>query len=115
MVRSRLSFATVQTISGTDLEVSEICLGGNVFGWTADRDASFEVLDAFLAGGGNFIYTAASSSAFAPGNAGGESETVIGEWLAARTGARERVGIATKGGKHPEYIGLAPETLPPAA
>jgi aryl-alcohol dehydrogenase-like predicted oxidoreductase len=95
--------------------VSEICLGGNVFGWTADRDASFAVLDAFLAGGGNFIDSADSYSAFAPGNSGGESETVIGEWLAARPGARERVVIATKVGKHPDFMGLAPANIQAAA
>jgi aryl-alcohol dehydrogenase-like predicted oxidoreductase len=95
--------------------VSEICLGGNVFGWTADRDASFAVLDAFLAGGGNFIDSADSYSAFAPGNSGGESETVIGEWLATRPGARERVVIATKVGKHPDFMGLAPANIQAAA
>jgi aryl-alcohol dehydrogenase-like predicted oxidoreductase len=105
----------VRAIPGTDLEVSEICLGGNVFGWTADRDASFAVLDAFLAGGGNFIDSADSYSAFAPGNSGGESETVIGEWLAARPGARERVVIATKVGKHPDFMGLAPANIQAAA
>jgi len=105
----------VRAIPGTDLEVSEICLGGNVLGWTADRDASFAVLDAFLAGGGNFIDSADSYSAFAPGNSGGESETVIGEWLAARPGARERVVIATKVGKHPDFMGLAPANIQAAA
>jgi aryl-alcohol dehydrogenase-like predicted oxidoreductase len=105
----------MRIIPGTDLDVSEICLGGNVFGWTADRDASFEVLDAFLAGGGNFIDSADSYSAFAPGNSGGESETVIGEWLTARPDARERVVIATKVGKHPDYMGLSPENIRAAA
>jgi aryl-alcohol dehydrogenase-like predicted oxidoreductase len=105
----------VRAIPGTDLEVSEICLGGNVFGWTADRDASFAVLDAFLDGGGNFIDSADSYSAFVPGNSGGESETVIGEWLAARPDARERVVIATKVGKHPDFMGLAPENISAAA
>lgn len=100
---------------GTDLEVSDICLGGNVFGWTADRDTSFEVLDAFLDGGGNFIDTADSYSAFAPGNSGGESEAIIGEWLAARPGMRERVVLATKVGKHPEHMGLAPQNIRAAA
>ena len=100
---------------GTDLEVSDICLGGNVFGWTADRDTSFEVLDAFLDGGGNFIDTADSYSAFAPGNSGGESEAIIGEWLAARPGVRERVVLATKVGKHPEHMGLGPQNIRAAA
>ncbi len=105
----------MKTIPGTDLEISEICLGGNVFGWTADRDASFAVLDAFLDGGGNFIDTADSYSAFVPGNSGGESETAIGEWLAAHPGAREQVVIATKVGKHPDFMGLAPENIRAAA
>jgi aryl-alcohol dehydrogenase-like predicted oxidoreductase len=105
----------VREIPGTDLEVSEICLGGNVFGWTADRDASFAVLDAFLAGGGNFIDSADSYSAFAPGNSGGEPETVVGEWFAAPPAARERVVIATKVGKHPDFMGLAPANIQAAA
>jgi aryl-alcohol dehydrogenase-like predicted oxidoreductase len=105
----------MRSVPGTDLDVSEICLGGNVFGWTADRDASFAVLDAFLAGGGNFIDTADSYSAFAPGNSGGESETILGEWLAARPDARERVVLATKVGKHPRLMGLSPENIRAAA
>jgi aryl-alcohol dehydrogenase (NADP+) len=105
----------MRAIPGTDLDVSEICLGGNVFGWTADRDASFAVLDAFLAGGGNFIDSADSYSAFAPGNSGGESETILGEWLAARSGARERVVLATKVGKHPQFMGLSPANIRAAA
>jgi aryl-alcohol dehydrogenase-like predicted oxidoreductase len=105
----------MRAIPGTDLDVSEICLGGNVFGWTADRDASFAVLDAFLAGGGNFIDTADSYSAFAPGNSGGESEIILGEWLAARPGARERVVLATKVGKHPQLMGLSPANIRAAA
>jgi aryl-alcohol dehydrogenase-like predicted oxidoreductase len=105
----------MRAIPGTDLDVSEICLGGNVFGWTADRDSAFAVLDAFLAGGGNFIDTADSYSAFAPGNCGGESETIIGEWLAARPGARERVVLATKVGKLPHFMGLSPENIRAAA
>ncbi len=113
--RERGSLVVVRAIPGTDLDVSEICLGGNVFGWTADRDASFAVLDAFLAGGGNFIDTADSYSAFAPGNSGGESETILGEWLAARTDARERVVLATKVGKHPRFKGLSPDSIHAAA
>jgi aryl-alcohol dehydrogenase-like predicted oxidoreductase len=74
-----------------------LCLGGNVFGWTADEPTSFAVLDAYLAGGGNFIDTAEVYSAWVPGNSGGESETVIGNWLAAR-GNRDQVVIATKVG-----------------
>jgi len=105
----------MRNLPGTDLQVSEICLGGNVFGWTADRDASFAVLDAFLDGGGNFIDTADSYSAFAPGNSGGESETILGEWFAARPGARDRVVLATKVGKLAGVEGLAPANVRAAA
>jgi len=82
-------------LGASGLEVSPICLGGNVFGWTADLDASFAVLDAFVAHGGNFIDTANVYSSWIPGNQGGESETIIGRWL-AETGKRDQVVIATK-------------------
>lgn len=88
-----------------------LVLGGNVFGWTADRDASFAVLDAFVEAGGRAIDTADVYSEWADGNAGGESETVIGEWLAARPGMRERVSIATKVCQKSDRKGLAPENL----
>jgi aryl-alcohol dehydrogenase-like predicted oxidoreductase len=78
-----------------DLEVFPLCLGGNVFGWTADRRTSFVVLDQYVAAGGNFVDTADVYSAWAPGNVGGESESMIGEWLAAR-GNRSEMVIATK-------------------
>ncbi|KAA2260074.1 aldo/keto reductase [Solihabitans fulvus] len=81
----------------SDLDVFPLCLGGNVFGWTADREQSFAVLDAYAATGGNFVDTADVYSAWAPGNSGGESETIIGEWLAAR-GNRDDVVVATKVG-----------------
>jgi aryl-alcohol dehydrogenase-like predicted oxidoreductase len=85
----------MRTIGHSDLKVSSLCLGGNVFGWTADEAASFAVLDAFVAGGGNFIDTADAYSTWVPGHSGGESETVIGKWLASRKN-RDRVVIATK-------------------
>src|SRR5262249_54857265 len=72
-------------------------LGGNVFGWTVDEAASFRILDEFVAAGFNFIDTADVYSRFAPGNRGGESETIIGRWLQQR-GNRDRVIIATKVG-----------------
>lgn len=87
----------MRKIGRTDLQVSALCLGGNVFGWTCDEPTSFTVLDAFLAGGGNFIDTADVYSAWGPGHKGGESETVIGNWLARRKN-REQVIIATKVG-----------------
>ncbi len=64
-------------LGSSDLDVSPLCLGGNVFGWTADEDASFAVLDAYTAAGGNFIDTADVYSAWVPGHSGGESETII--------------------------------------
>ncbi|MFI0790624.1 aldo/keto reductase [Streptomyces lydicus] len=92
------------------LSVSPLCLGGNVFGWSADEAESFAVLDAYVAGGGNFIDTADVYSAWVPGNKGGESETVIGNWLASR-GNRADVVIATKVGAHPDYKGLSAATV----
>jgi aryl-alcohol dehydrogenase-like predicted oxidoreductase len=93
-------------LGSSDLDVFPLGLGGNTFGWTSDKDTSFAVLDAYAAGGGNFIDTADSYSAWAPGNAGGESETIIGEWMAAR-GNRDSVIVATKVSSHPKYRGLA--------
>ena len=84
-------------LGNSGLDVSPICLGGNVFGWTADLDASFAVLDRFLELGGNFIDTANNYSGWVPGNDGGESETIIGRWLKER-GTRDRIVIATKVG-----------------
>src|ERR1700743_740919 len=98
------------TIPHTDLDVSDLCLGGNVFGWTADRDASFAVLDAYAAAGGNFIDTADVSTASAPGTSAGESETMMGEWMAAR-GNRDDIVIATKVGKMPGLDNLRAETI----
>ncbi|BCL77764.1 oxidoreductase [Ktedonobacteria bacterium brp13] len=79
------------------LEVSNLTFGGNVLGWTADEPASFAILDAFVAAGGNFIDTADVYSRFAPGLEGGESETVLGKWVKAH-GNRNQVIIATKVG-----------------
>lgn len=79
------------------LRVSTLALGGNVFGWTIDERRSFEVLDAFVAAGGNFIDTADIYSRWHPGNAGGESETIIGRWMKSR-GNRDDIVIATKVG-----------------
>ncbi|WP_219417454.1 aldo/keto reductase [Pseudonocardia nigra] len=94
----------------SDLDVSRLCLGGNVFGWTADRETSFAVLDAYAAAGGNFVDTADSYFWRAPGNTGGESETVIGEWMAAR-GNRDAMVIATKVGSWPERPGLSTKNI----
>jgi aryl-alcohol dehydrogenase-like predicted oxidoreductase len=101
-------------IPRTDLDVFSLCLGGNVFGWTADERESFGVLDSYLAAGGNFIDTADVYSAWAPGHTGGESETIIGRWMAAR-GTRNRMVIATKVGMAPGLKGLSPRTIRTAA
>ena len=93
-------------IGSSGIEVSRLCLGGNVFGWTADRDTSFAVLDAFVDGGGNFVDTSDSYFWRAPGNEGGESETIIGEWFASR-GRRDDVVLATKCGSWPRRKGLS--------
>ncbi len=100
-------------IGRSDLDIRPLSLGGNVFGWTADRDTSFAVLDAFHAGGGDFIDTADGYSAWAPGNSGGESETIIGEWLASRR--PENVVVATKVSTHPDFRGLAAANVRAAA
>jgi aryl-alcohol dehydrogenase-like predicted oxidoreductase len=79
------------------LEVSPLAFGGNVFGWTVDEPTSFLLLDAFVTAGFNFIDTADVYSKWAPGNQGGESESIVGKWLKSR-GHRQRVVIATKVG-----------------
>jgi aryl-alcohol dehydrogenase-like predicted oxidoreductase len=81
----------------SDLLVSPLCLGGNVFGWTAGEKESREVLDAFVDAGGNFIDTADVYSRWVPGHTGGESESLIGRWMKERN-LRDRVVIATKVG-----------------
>ena len=103
--------AVVQ-LGSTSLDVFPLCLGGNVFGWTADREASFAVLDAYVSAGGNFVDTANGYSHWAAGNSGGESEQIIGAWLAAR-GNREDIVLATKvGGTMPGLApGLGAETI----
>jgi len=81
----------------SDLMVSPLCLGGNVFGWTVDEATSFKLLDAYVEAGLNFIDTADVYSTWVPGNSGGESETIIGKWMKAR-GSRAALVIATKVG-----------------
>ena len=97
-------------IPRTDLDIYPLNLGGNTFGWTSDRDASFAVLEAFVEAGGNFIYTEDIYSVRAEGHEGGESENVIGEWLTAR-GTRDDVIIATKVGGLPTRPGLSVENV----
>jgi aryl-alcohol dehydrogenase-like predicted oxidoreductase len=86
-----------RTLGATDLKIAPLVLGGNVFGWSADREASFAILDAFLDAGFNAIDTADVYNRYAPGLQGGESETIIGEWMKDR-GVRDRVVLITKGG-----------------
>ena len=97
------------TIPETDLVVHPLCLGGNVFGWTADETQSHQVLDAYLSHGGNFIDTADVYSEWKPGNKGGESETIIGTWLKSQD--RSKLVIATKVAKLSTRAGLRPENI----
>lgn len=94
-------------LGNSGLEIAPLVFGGNVFGWTADENMSFRLLDAFVAAGFNCIDTADVYSRWAKGHSGGESETVIGKWL-KRTGKREQVIIATKVGMEmaPDKKGL---------
>ena len=88
----------LRPLGRSGLQVSPICLGGNVFGWTVDEAMSFRLLDAWVDAGMNFVDTADVYSRWVPGHAGGESETIIGKWL-QRSGKRRRVVLATKVGK----------------
>ena len=82
-------------LGATDIRVSNLCLGAMQFGWTADEAASFEVMDAFIEAGGNFIDTADIYSRWVPGNPGGISEEIVGRWMKAR-GNRDPLVVATK-------------------
>lgn len=94
-------------IGRSDIFISPLVLGGNVFGWTADRERSFEVLDRFVDAGFEAIDTADIYSAWVPGNRGGESETIIGEWMRSR-GNRDRIVLITKlGGEMDGHKGLS--------
>jgi len=97
-------------IGKSDLVVFPLGLGGNTFGWTSDKETSFAVLDRYAVGGGNFVDTADSYSAWVPGHTGGESETIIGEWTKAR-GNRDSVVIATKVSRHPQFRGLSAKSI----
>jgi aryl-alcohol dehydrogenase-like predicted oxidoreductase len=87
----------MRMLGNSGIEVGPLALGGNVFGWTADEATSFRVLDAFVAAGFNLVDTADVYSRWAPGHQGGESETIVGNWL-KRSGKRDKVVIATKVG-----------------
>jgi aryl-alcohol dehydrogenase-like predicted oxidoreductase len=98
----------LRTLGRSSLRVAPLCLGGNVFGWTATESASFAVLDALVSAGLNFIDTADVYSRWVPGHRGGESESIIGNWL-KRSGKRKNVVIATKVGMEiaPDRKGLS--------
>jgi len=101
---------SLRRLPNTTLEVSHLCLGGNVFGWTTDEPQGHAVLNEFLSLGGNFVDTAYAYSAWVPGNVGGESEAIIGNWMKS-TGKRSDVVIATKVAKLSGRAGLSHENI----
>lgn len=102
-------------IGRSDISISPLVLGGNVFGWTADRDRSFEILDRFVEAGFETIDTADVYSGWVPGNSGGESEAILGEWMRSR-GNRDRIILITKmGGEIDGHKGLSAANVQRAA
>jgi aryl-alcohol dehydrogenase-like predicted oxidoreductase len=97
-------------LTNTDLTIYPLCLGGNVFGYSADKESSEAVLSFYVDNGGNFIDTADMYSQWAPGHTGGESETIIGNWMKKR-GNRSQMIIATKVGKLDTKPGLSPSNI----
>lgn len=93
-----------RALGATGIEVAPLAFGANVFGWTVDEPTAFRLLDAFVDHGFNLVDTADVYSRWAPGNSGGESETVIGRWI-ARSGKRDRLVIATKVGMEMPGVG----------
>src|SRR5690554_3621847 len=94
-------------LGNTDISISPLVFGGNVFGWTVDKVRSFELLDRFVDAGLETIDTADTYSTWVPGNQGGESETIIGEWMKAR-GNRDDIVLITKVGMEmPQGKGLS--------
>lgn len=106
----------LREIGKSGLKVAPLAFGGNVFGWTTDEQTSFDLLDGFVDAGLNLVDTADMYSVWVPGHVGGESETVIGKWLAAR-GNRDKVVIATKVGMElaPDKKGLSKDYIMRAA
>ena len=106
---TRQSRAVTRQLGRSDLQVSRLAFGGNVFGWTVDEATSFSLLDAWLDAGFNFIDTADVYSTWVPGHTGGESETVLGKWF-KKSGKRSQVVLATKVGKPmgTDKVGLKP-------
>ncbi|MEV4536613.1 aldo/keto reductase [Asanoa sp. NPDC049518] len=109
-MRNEAVDTSATALGSIGLNVSPLCLGGNPFGWTADEDTSFAVLDAYAAAGGNFIDTADRYTFHVAGNSGGESETIIGRWMKAR-GCRDRMVISTKVGALPGLDNLKAQTI----
>ena len=100
----------LRELGHSGLHVAPLALGGNVFGWNVDEKVSFALLDAFVEAGFNLVDTADMYSSWAPGNRGGESETIIGRWL-QRSGKREQVVLATKVAKWAERPGLSADNI----
>jgi len=100
----------LRPLGRSSLAIAPLAFGGNVFGWSADQKRSLELLDAFVDAGFNLIDTADVYPAWVPGNRGGESETIIGQWLKA-SGKRDKVVIATKVAKWAEQPGLSPVNI----
>ena len=100
----------LRELGHSGLHVAPLALGGNVFGWNVDEKVSFALLDAFVEAGFNLVDTADRYSSWAPGNRGGESETIIGRWL-QRSGKREQVVLATKVAKWAERPGLSADNI----
>ncbi|MEZ5995552.1 MAG: aldo/keto reductase [Hyphomonadaceae bacterium] len=97
-------------LGNSGIAITPLMLGGNVFGWTADQQTSFAILDAFVDRGGDAIDTADVYSAWAPGHEGGESERVIGAWL-KQGGKRDKVMIGTKVGMWPKQLGIKRDNI----
>lgn len=101
----------LRPLGRSPLRVAPLAFGGNVFGWSVDQATTFALLDRFAEAGFALVDTADMYSSWVPGNAGGESETLIGRWLAQGGGRRERVVIATKVGKWARRPGLSPANI----
>lgn len=99
LIKHKLNIMEKRKLGSTDLLVSPVTFGGNVFGWTLDEKKSFEILDGFFAADFNFIDTADVYSRWVPGHEGGESERIIGNWMKSRNN-RNKVILATKAGSN---------------
>ncbi|KAG1255551.1 hypothetical protein G6F68_010280 [Rhizopus microsporus] len=108
--KESVPMTATRELGRSGLHVRPLAFGGNVFGWSADEKASFALLDAFVDAGFNLVDTADVYSAWVPGNAGGESETLIGKWF-ARSGKRDKGVLATKVAKWAERPGLTPDNI----